>query len=302
MSERRSQAYVLRRYMWLYETLLSSGGATFEEIDRLWQRSSLGDGLPLPHKTFENHRRAVEEFFDVEIVCDRATNEYSIKSDGMESETRLHEMMSSAIMLKNLMSSADLERYVHLEKIYGGNESLLTIIRALTDKRELRLSYRHNYDSAMEEEIMVRPVGIKLFRQRWYLIAEKPDGKHYSYSLDRIVDVICGGNVKPSKLRIDQIFADSYGIIVENGVHAEKIVLKVEREQANYFKSLPLHSSQRIIKEDDDFVTLTVRVAPTYDFIMEILSHGPRVEVVAPESVRAKIANRIAQMGELYRK
>ena len=116
------------------------------------------------------------------------------------------------------------------------------------------------------------------------------------------MDVACGGNIKPSKLRIDQIFADSYGIIVENGVHAEKIVLKVEREQANYFKSLPLHSSQRIIKEDDDFVTLTVRVAPTYDFIMEILSHGPRVEVVAPESVRAKIANRIAQMGELYRK
>lgn len=302
MSERRSQAYVLRRYMWLYETLLSSGGATFEEIDRLWQRSSLGDGLPLPHKTFENHRRAVEEFFDVEIVCDRATNEYSIKSEGMESETRLHEMMSSAIMLKNLMSSADLERYVHLEKIYGGNESLLTIIKALTDKRELRLSYRHNYDSAMEEEITVKPVGIKLFRQRWYLIAEKPDGKHYSYSLDRIVDVACGRNVKPSKLSIDQIFADSYGIIVENGVHAEDIELKVEREQANYFKSLPLHSSQRIIEEDGDFVTLTVRVAPTYDFIMEILSHGPRVEVLAPESVRAKIANRIAQMGELYRK
>lgn len=301
MSERRSQAYVFRRYMWLYETLLSTGGATFEEIDRLWQRSSLGDGLPLPHKTFENHRRAVEEFFDVEIVCDRATNEYSIKSEGMESETRLHEMMSSAIMLKNLMSSADLERYVHLEKIYGGNEFLQTIIKALTDKRELRLRYRHNYDSAMEEEIIVKPVGIKLFRQRWYLIAEKPGGKHYSYSLDRIMDVACGENVKPSKLSIDRIFADSYGIIVEDGVNAEDIVLKVEREQANYFKSLPLHSSQHVI-EEGDFVTLALRVAPTYDFIMEILSHGPRVEVVAPESVRAKIANRIAQMDELYRK
>ena len=300
MSEHRSQAYVFRRYMWLYETLWTSGGATFETINDLWQRSSLGDGSPLPHKTFENHRRAVEELFDVEIVCDRATNEYSIKA--AESETWLHEMMSSAIMLKNLMSSSDLERYVHLEKIYGGNEFLQTIIKALTDKRELTLSYRHNYDSTKEEELTVKPVGIKLFRQRWYLIAEKPDGKHYSYSLDRIMDVACGENVRPSKLSIEKLFADSFGIIVEAGTDAEEIVLKVEREQANYFKSLPLHRSQRVVDEDCDFVTFRLKVAPTYDFIMEILSHGPRVEVLAPESVREKVARRIEEMAGLYRK
>lgn len=166
---------------------------------------------------------------------------------------------------------------------------------------ELLLKYRHNYDSSKEEEVTVKPIGIKMFRQRWYLIAEKPDGKHYSYSLDRIIEVTSGEKVKPSKLNIEKLYADSYGIIIMPGMAPENIVLKVEREQANYFKSLPFHPSQRILEENENFVTFKLRVCPTYDFIMEILSHGPKVEVIAPESVRAMVADKINAMAALYK-
>lgn len=171
MDRSRGQANIIKRYLWLLETLSTHNRITYKEISDLWQRSY---GMPLPHKTFENHRIAVEEIYSVKIECDRSTNEYFIAScDMSESETRLHEMMNSAILLKNLMSSSDLARYVHLEKIHGGNEFLQTVVLSLT-KSGTPLKYRHNYDSSKEEEVTVKPIGIKMFRQRWYLIAEKP--------------------------------------------------------------------------------------------------------------------------------
>ena len=76
--------------------------------------------------------------------------------------------------------------------------------------------------------------------------------------------------------------------------------MKVEREQANYFLSLPLHHSQRVVSESAQAVTFRLRLAPTYDFIMELLSHGPRVEVVAPQSLRELMASKIKEMSNLY--
>ena len=50
-------------------TLLQYKQLTFEEINVLWKESCLGDGAPLPLRTFHQHKNAVEELFGVEIKC-----------------------------------------------------------------------------------------------------------------------------------------------------------------------------------------------------------------------------------------
>ena len=57
------------RYIWLMNTLLQYKQLTFEEINVLWMGSCLGDGTPLPLRTFHQHKNAVEELFGVEIKC-----------------------------------------------------------------------------------------------------------------------------------------------------------------------------------------------------------------------------------------
>lgn len=69
-------ATLLRRYLWLLETIYSAGRITLDEIRRRWLRNEWSGGEELPRKTFENHRKAVETLFDVNIACDRRTNEY----------------------------------------------------------------------------------------------------------------------------------------------------------------------------------------------------------------------------------
>jgi len=72
-------ATLFRRYLWLLDVIYSAGRITLDEIRVRWQRNEMSGGEELPRKTFENHRKAVEELFDVNIACDRRTNEYYVE-------------------------------------------------------------------------------------------------------------------------------------------------------------------------------------------------------------------------------
>lgn len=297
MGAYRNQAYIFRRYLWLYEVMVSKEYVSFEQISELWQRSSLGDGAPLPHKTFENHRKAVEEIFGIEIICNRSTNLYSISSDISKS---ICELFDSSILLNNLTSMPELKRFVSIERIHVNADFIRTIIEALTEKRQLDIHYRHNYDTQREEKVTVTPIGIKLFRQRWYLIAELPNGSPYTFSFDRLIEVSKNENKKSTDVDVNTLFKNNFGIMWENDKPVTNITLKVDKEEANYFKNLPLHPSQQIILENDTYTLFTLSLSPTYDFIMEILSHGPKVEVLGPESVRRTMVNKITELFKIY--
>ena len=296
----RNRALLFRRYLWLYEQISSLGPVTFEEIDRRWRRVSFGDGSPLSHKTFENHRRAVEDMFDVTVKCNRSDNSYYIDTDESESVRRIRRMYDNAILLREIASGRDFGRFVSVEPNADNTEMLRTVLEAIDESREIHLHYRHNYDPAREERTVVKPIGIKLFRQRWYLIAETTAGEAYSYALDRILNIAKGATIVPSSLTLDTLFADSYGIIRESQAPVEEIELRVENEQANYFLSLPLHPSQELARYEDGYAIFRLRVAPTYDFIMDILSHGDKVEVLAPQSLRDTIRAKLETVLNLY--
>ena len=57
------------RYIWLLNTLLQHKQLSYEEINVLWKECHLGDGAPLPLRTFHQHKNAVEELFGIEIKC-----------------------------------------------------------------------------------------------------------------------------------------------------------------------------------------------------------------------------------------
>ena len=57
------------RYIWLLNTLLQHKQLSYEEINVLWKECRLGDGAPLPLRTFHQHKNAVEELFGIKIKC-----------------------------------------------------------------------------------------------------------------------------------------------------------------------------------------------------------------------------------------
>lgn len=301
MPQSRNLTYIFQRYLWLYETIALHQPVSYSQISDLWQVSRLGDGTPLPHKTFENHRKAVAELFDINIVCNRATNLYSIAKDVTSLSRDAINLLNNALTLHNVASLRDSSRYVFTESVFNSSEYIAIAISALNSSQSLQLTYRHNYNNASIESVTIKPIGLKMFKQRWYLVAENPDGNPYSYAFDRILSLSLGSKISPSEMDLQMLFVDSYGIIREKGVRAEDIILKVEHEQANYFKHLPIHSSQEIIGEDSHYCYIKLHLCPTYDFIMEILSHGAKVKVISPDSVKYRITEIINKQYQAYK-
>ena len=92
---------------------------------------------------------------------------------------------------------------------------------------------------------------LKLFHLRWYVIGMTTDRDGVLiFSLDRIHSLaITGQKYKyPKSFNVHDYYRDSFGIIIENGIQCERVRLKVMNNQAKYFRSLPLHTSQKEIE------------------------------------------------------
>ena len=95
------------------------------------------------------------------------------------------------------------------------------------------------------------------------------------------------------------MFEGVYGIIVDD-TPVESIRLKVNAYQANYLRSLPLHSSQHELKRTEEYSIFSLHVRPTYDFKQKLLSLGSTVEVLQPESLRTDMRGEIQEMMNKY--
>ena len=71
-SSKESTANLFNRYVWLVDTVYQAGKTTFEAINDKWSRSILNEsGEDIPLRTFHNHRKAIEQMFDINIECDK---------------------------------------------------------------------------------------------------------------------------------------------------------------------------------------------------------------------------------------
>ena len=79
------------------------------------------------------------------------------------------------------------------------------------------------------------------------------------------------------------------------------VKILVDKEQVPYTLSKPLHKSQTVIEEKEDGgAIIAIKVIPNFELEQLLLSFGERFEVLAPSSLRDKIADRIKKNMEKY--
>lgn len=291
------------RYIWLIDTINRHGHISFKKISYLWAHSpinKLGENY-LPERTFHNHREAILDTFGIEIKCDRSLGYYIANSEDMEEDGIRRWLLESLSMNNLLNESRDMRDRILFEEIPSSQRWLTAIVNAMRDNKTIEMTYQ-SFNRTEPTTFEAHPWCLKLFKQRWYLLARSETYKEPRiYGLDRIRAVNETKNALkiPKKFKADEFFSHYFGIIVDN-CQPETIQLKVESSQVKYFKSLPLHSSQREIESTDEYTVFEYTIVPTFDFEQEVLSKGPRVEVLSPESFRDVIHADIKSMLELY--
>lgn len=289
---------LFNRYIWLVDTIYRADGITFEEINEKWLRNSMSEGLDLPLKTFHNHRKAIEDMFDINIVCDkRGGYKYYIENaDDME-KGGVRTWLLNTFAVNNLINeSHHLKRRIVFEQIPSGQNFLTPVIEAMRDGMSIEIKYK-SFWRQDEYTTEVEPYFVKVFKQRWYLIARnKIKDAIRIYALDRIHALTQTGNafVMPKDFSPEDYFYNSFGIISQDNCPPEIVDLKVYGTQKEYFRTLPLHHSQEEVENADGYSIFRYYLSPTYDFIQEILSHGCEVEVLSPQHLRDEVRSHAA--------
>lgn len=287
-----------KRYIWLVDLINRRKYVSFKEINEAWMRSPLNEtGDPLSERTFFNHKDAIAGMFGIEILNDRSLGFYIGRSDVGSDETS--DWMLHTLCLNNVLhENADMKDRILMEKVPSSERFLTDIISAMRDFRVISLcyqSFRHPEPFCFN----VRPYCVKYFKQRWYLLGDSDLGLRI-YSLDRFVDMeeLEEHFEIPKGFDAEEYFGNYFGVII--GEEPEDVKIRVVPDQVKYFRTLPLHGSQRETVQEDGSSVFSYHIAPTFDFVQEILSHGADVEVLEPAELRESIADIIAGMASRY--
>lgn len=287
-----------KRYIWLVDLINRRKYVSFKEINEAWMRSPLNEtGDPLSERTFFNHKDAIAGMFGIEILNDRSLGFYIGRSDVGSDETS--DWMLHTLCLNNVLhENADMKDRILMEEVPSSERFLTDIISAMRDFRVISLcyqSFRHPEPFCFN----VRPYCVKYFKQRWYLLGDSDLGLRI-YSLDRFVDMEeLEEHFEITKgFDAEEYFGNYFGVII--GEEPEDVKIRVVPDQVKYFRTLPLHGSQRETVQEDGSSVFSYHIAPTFDFVQEILSHGADVEVLEPAELRESIADIVAGMASRY--
>jgi len=296
---------LFNRYVWLVDLIYSREKITFEEINDIWSRATEnGTGEDLPLRTFHNHRQAIQQMFQIDIGCDRRNGyAYFIEDrEGMEKAGVRTWLLNTFAVNRLINESHKLKSRILFEQIPSGQRFLAPIIESMRDEKTIEITYQ-SFWRDRPNTFEVEPYCVKVFKQRWYLVARSP---YYNairiYSLDRIQNLhITDTTCKlPPDFDPEAFFTFAFGIIVDESVKPCTVKLKVFGNQQKYLQTLPLHPSQQEIEKAEEYSIFTCFIAPTFDFKQEILSHGDLIEVLSPAWFREEVAEISRNMSKLY--
>lgn len=307
------------RYIFIVERLKK--GISMADLCQQFEEEFVekNQNIGLGTKTFRRDFDALRTF-GFGIKYDKKNDKYLFSeneidvADSKNLEELLYSFQQVAIY-SNLTKNKDNSDYLDLERKnllqYGDFDQIL---KACKTKNILKFTYySHWHDKSIDYE--VAPYLLKMFRNRWYLIGkiEKTSDKEMlenkflgditRFPLERISEIYTTEQkfVVVRNFNPKTFYENSFGIMepLKNS-KIENVELLFEPIQGRYVENLLLHHSQKMLKNKDETLTITLKIHITYDFIQEILHFGETVKVIAPQSLVNVIEGVSEQMNKYY--
>jgi len=276
---------IFRQYIWLVNTISEARKISLAEINQKWLKTEMSGGVELARSTFNRHKDAIEDIFDIIIDCDKRDGyRYYIANEEVLDNNSVQNWMISTMSVSNVLSeNLSLRNRILLENVPSGGNNLQLIIKAMKESSWLSVDYK-SYHSAQAKTFTLAPYCVKLYRQRWYVLGKLQNGEMRIFSLDRFrrLEAITDKFVIDADFDAYEYFSASYGIVA-NGPKPERIVIRAYNEEKYRMRDLPLHHSQKIINETADYVDFEIFMSPTLDFSGYILSRNCQAKILEPQ-------------------
>ena len=301
-----------KEYIWLVNTIYKARKITLAEINERWLETEMSEGVELARATFNRHKDAIEDIFGIYIECDKKNGyKYYIGNEHVLREDTVQNWMLSTLSVGNVISEGlSLQDRILLETASSGGEYLPQVIEAMKKSVRVKVSYQR-YGADEPKMLDFEPYCIKLFNKRWYILAHfhrnatedrEADDYFGMFAFDRI-RVLELTNVK---FQIDPdfdaatYFSENFGVLVHDGTPKERIVIRAYGQERFYLQDLPIHHSQRIIEEGEDYADFELNLRPTIDLTRHLLGLGSAVQVLIPDWLADEVHDMHLDAAMLY--
>ncbi len=194
-------------------------------------------------------------------------------------------------------AQGDTTRRVRILRMAGRRcdpECFPTVASAVLGRKRLQIVY-HGRASNKTSERTISPQRIIHYRDNWYLDAWDHAKKALrSFSVDRIKQTRIIGepakDIPDDKLNVH--FSSAYGIFA--GKAKQKAILRFTSERSRWVADEIWHPQQKGRFDDGQYV-LEVPYSDSRELVMDILKHGPEVEVLAPEALRVEVVDLLSK-------
>lgn len=296
-------AHQVNVYFWLIDTI-ASGNLTRDDINRRWAHCRYNDNHEeeFPERKFHRYKEEIQEIFDVDIRCSKSRgNVYYIENkDDISGGTR--QWFLNAMAVHSMMDQAkDITDCVLYEDIPEGTQYLSLIVDAIRHRTQLQLTY-HSFNRQEQYELTLSPYCLKVFKQRWY-VAGCPSthpNETRIYALDRVQTMRPTDQnfIYPKKFDAKTFFAPYYGVF--RNATPTKVIIEATPASTQFLRLLPLHDSQKELRQFHGNTFFEYYIAPTLDFIQELRTHGTDIRVHEPEELVAIFRNEAQKAYEMY--
>lgn len=297
---------LILKYIWVVKTIHRAGRITLKELNEKWRTNvDLSRGEDLPRQTFDRWKSGILDLFGILIDCEqRGGYHYYIANPKDLSEGKLRTwLLNTYGTAETLSSNLSIHDRILTENIPSSQDHLSTVLEAMKSNNMLHITFKA-FTMKEPKRFLVEPYCIKMSAQRWNMLARNTEHKNLRlYSLDRIeaVEISNTRFVLPDDFNAKDYFAEFFGIVLDESVPLQTIILRADKYHQNYMRTLPLHPTQREIFACDDYADFELKLRPTYDFYMKLMSFGNMIKVLEPKTLQEEICKWLENTIEMYR-
>lgn len=265
---------------------------TTELVDKVNESMRLRGCKDCSLRTIQRDINAIADLFGIEIGNDKSRGYYI--AERHENADRYEDLLLNFELLSSIDADSTLQKYVVAEHhAYKENKDFHLMLDAIRRCLTLEFDYCLVRQGGKIAHFRLKPHFLKESQRRWYLIGYNEKNYLRTLGIDRISNVSVDESApfkRNDSTDIRQLFNDSYGIWNNPTDPVEDIELKYDALDGAFIKTLPLHKTQKVT-ENEDGVTVQLRLRITNDFVMELLSRSRSVTVVKPDSLRERLCS-----------
>jgi predicted DNA-binding transcriptional regulator YafY len=135
------------------------------------------------------------------------------------------------------------------------------------------------------------------------LLGWNNDFKNYTVlAIDRIINYreISKEFINSEKKNMLHLLKNIIGVSIPKEKEIQKIEIEVIKTSVPYFKTKPLHSSQKLKVENDRSALFSLSLIPNYELEQLLLSFGENLVVRKPEDFKEHMRKRISELKSQY--